>query len=524
MKKATIFILSLLLIGGISYVAYGKFGIGLPSVIKKRVEKLDKKVRKAKEKKEEVYTQWVRVNGETSATISSKDSFTITANTASGIELYLYMDWDGDGQIDPEDCLGFMGAKCVLRIEDNSWMDEDLTLNEVQYTMSFPGFWIAGNLIIEVVNVEKHQTATVTLKVNHPTSDHGVKGQLRFKGSPILGTVIALRDSEDGFYLAATDPNGTYNLPLPQGNYLIFAFPYWAALEKAMENKVGTTTLLSISGIKTVDFDLPSYDTATISGKVTCGGQGVGGVVVDAKAVEDHHYYYFQATTDANGNYSLIVKDGSTYTVTFRPSYGYIGPTGKDISAGSSGINFEVEKGTCSVYGTVLKKSGSGILSAYVLPWPAGYGNAGCRTNKYGRYALFLSSGEWEIWALTQLTGRYAVYKYTAQTKTATLLPPPATVNIDFNLIEHNATITGTVFYSDGKTPCPFAFVNGWYDSGTGILDGGFYVSDNNGSYTLPAVAEWEYKITAEKYPAETETTTTAPATEVDLILPLPPP
>ncbi len=162
------------------------------------------------------------------------------------------------------------------------------------------------------------------------------------QGIPDLQMSLALQGS--GAAIVRTDSNGYYTFAnlLGGGNYMV-APPSPSSLTYSPS----TYTFNNLGANQTANFLRPTVTTVTISGRITdSSGNGVPGLSVELPGSTDVMGSWYQARTDANGNYSLTVPPGKNYTVTptspnykFTPgSRSYLG-----LTENQTGVNFTAE-------------------------------------------------------------------------------------------------------------------------------------------------------------------------------------
>lgn len=121
---------------------------------------------------------------------------------------------------------------------------------------------------------------------------------------------------------ALTDANGEYSITnVHAGTYFVFASLAGYTFSPAQQVTLGPNA-------SSVDFSVeaPLY---TISGRVTEGGIGLGGVQI-----------YGSRTTDANGNYRLSLQEGIYVLTPFKAGYGFI-PKNYTVNLSSDTTNLD---------------------------------------------------------------------------------------------------------------------------------------------------------------------------------------
>jgi hypothetical protein len=193
--------------------------------------------------------------------------------------------------------------------------DYTVALSERHYTFTPPG--------TSFNNLTANQTADFDATLNHHTLSGHVTAA---DGNGIPGVTVALSGSQS--VATTTDASGNYSFAdLPAvGGYTVTA---------ARANYAFTPDSRSFDDLvasQTVDFTgaLVNY---TISGRVTSGSTGLGGVTVKLSGSET-----VTTVTDGAGNYSFVVTAEGDYTVSPSEHYAFtpLNATFNDIAADQS--------------------------------------------------------------------------------------------------------------------------------------------------------------------------------------------
>ena len=159
--------------------------------------------------------------------------------------------------------------------------------------------------------------------------------------------------------------------------------------------------VISAGGTTNLSFDAASSTTlVTLSGSVTSSGTGVSGLAVWASRVNGPGF--FSTQTDTNGNYSLTMPSGISYTVGVR-SLSYIANQG-DVAVAVSGNttqNFTLASAGSTITGKVVDSNGNGIANAWVSGFETGVATStqiGSPTDAGGNYSLNVQSAStWNL-------------------------------------------------------------------------------------------------------------------------------
>jgi hypothetical protein len=149
-----------------------------------------------------------------------------------------------------------------------------------------------------------------------------VSGTVREAGTnvPLAGKIVAAYDASGQLRgTATTDPTGLYVLNLDPGSYRILAYDLsgiYATMFDANAESFETSPLRTIpaSGA-TISFAL--VRAGTVIGRVRGNGNGLSGMVVDAYNLSGTRRG--STTTDANGDYSLVLPPGEYKLVAYDP-------------------------------------------------------------------------------------------------------------------------------------------------------------------------------------------------------------
>ena len=167
---------------------------------------------------------------------------------------------------------------------------------------------VDGYLLPNPVQVTVPTTGAATGLSIVVTAGGSISGTIvsQLDNSDISGTtVVATNTSDDSTYQATTDANGNYDITgLPDGTYnLTVGGDPWET------QYVGNLQITNASTIGGENFTLAPG--ATVQGQVVANGVPVAGATVD---LADANGNITDATTDANGDYSINGLSASTYT------------------------------------------------------------------------------------------------------------------------------------------------------------------------------------------------------------------
>ena len=201
----------------------------------------------------------------------------------------------------------------------------------------------------------------------------------------------------------------------------------------------------------------------TISGKITPpAGKSASNIFVQIKRSEKHQPNFWDAVTDANGNYSIQMTSdtagnpwrASLVSNPFPPNIVYPVEDTIIIAGNLTGINFSFLPAVAQIAGTVKDENGNAMVNSYVSINPnnsINYVNYYTLTNSSGIYQIGLQQSD-----LSQYVNGWNVGSYfeNSGNLTTNLLDGVAQVNsiasgdsITRNLVIYktNSTISGTV-------------------------------------------------------------------------------
>jgi len=214
--------------------------------------------------------------------------------------------------------------------------------------------------------------------------------------APLSGiTVAAFNDDGTKFTSAITDGNGVYTLVVQPSGYRIGA--YDTTLQYARRFYPNITTFSSAphwtafaSQSTTINLALPRG--ARISGQVSASGSVLPAMTVGAYDAAGQ--LVTSATTDANGNYAMVVDGGSYALAAFDPAFTYATSTTNIAAVAGQSLgneNFSLVPGA-HLSGTVMS---NGVKSGSLVPL------AGMLA------AVYDASGFRAAWAVTRSNGTF---------------------------------------------------------------------------------------------------------------------
>jgi len=433
---------------------------------------------------------------------------TVEADTAAaGNELIfdVYIDVDGDGNLDPEDArwMSFPVADGQAPHLGNKgfWHDEDgATNSSVKAALIVNGFWwwFSGHFIVKVTDEDSSWAIASFTVVQDSSYPCVVTGQVQLGGSPAGGAIVAIMDlaADAMVSMHFADADGRFELRVKSpGSYAVFPFQPGSVTNFGE----GSGQMIQVSeGSNPLSAPLVLFaGNRTISGKVFASdtGEGFRGMLVMGW-LEDGENLQSVGVTDDDGSYTLNVMDGG-WEVGPMPEHisrlGYVCPTAAFVTVSGSdeqGIDLSCPRVTTLITGTVKDAQTQEGLQGIVVWAELGDWEAeavGC-SGPDGSYAIGVIEGDWEVEVDED---RLYGTAYAPPPRQRVSAPASGKVpDMDF-LLEKAGRITGHVYEDDGQTPVPgakfwvFEFMGDWVAGTETLADGSYSVSVPSGTYTL---------------------------------------
>jgi hypothetical protein len=245
-----------------------------------------------------------------------------------------------------------------------------------------------------------------------------------------------------------------------------------------------------------------SLGTNFITGNVQCGGTNLAGVGVNAILTGSSVNFNAYADTDANGNYSLQVFNGS-WNVSVNCSGGsdslanvftnnnYVCPGNQtaNISNSNAVVDFTVLLGTNSISGRLADNNGNPIANIWV--WASStdsiYNNLGVATDTNGDYSITVVNDEVYNVGVNSGGGNGSLpSSYVPPNSQTVAVTNDNPSGIDFTALLTSNSISGRLTDNNGN---PIASV--WI-SGNANINGNYYNTgantDTNGYYSFGVI------------------------------------
>jgi 5-hydroxyisourate hydrolase-like protein (transthyretin family) len=383
---------------------------------------------------------------------------------------------------------------------------------------------VTGNLFIKTLCASLLSMFVLTgLAEAAPT---GISGTVRsFDGTGLVGVEIQVWGVSAGstdFTYGWSMAGGSYEFAaLNPGTYKVFADPYLSDHKEYMPTWYPDEQFMSDADLVTVtadqitpniDFSLELY--GSITGRVTdeATGDPIAGMSVGAFNTTGNQYGILNRTTNANGEYTLYMRNGSyrvhvnTDGTPYKDEYydnaeDQGSATLIDITEGNtvSDINFALALHTGgSISGRVLDPDGNpaswaSVYAQAIVYCDGCYGTAQANMNGYYNIDK-LPAADYRV---RTSVGSYPDQYYYQQVgennaNPVTVILGQDTPNIDFKLIR-GGKITGQVRYPNSDP------VEGMYVSASAIGGGGWgnAYADSNGNYEIDTLPPGDYRVHA---------------------------
>jgi hypothetical protein len=297
----------------------------------------------------------------------------------------------------------------------------------------FGGYYTSGGLTpnsYDATPVTVGTSDVPSINAQLKTGYH-IKGTVTGTGGTPLGNVSVSAETSS-YYYGSTAADGTYEVYVPAGTYTLYfrdqsgsylngyysigGTGHFSALQ-------GSATPVTVGSADVTGFNVQLGTGHHISGTVTgTGGGPLAGIYVDAYSPD----YYADATTAADGSYSVMVPAG-TYNVEFSDYnndvylHGYYASGGFTVDQNSAtpvtvgtsdvtGINVRLQAGR-HISGTVTGPGGMPVSAIFVEVWSSTF-DIWMYTGLDGTYSLMVPAGTYTVhfadWSDAYLSGYYS--------------------------------------------------------------------------------------------------------------------
>jgi len=394
---------------------------------------------------------WIKVNGQTSATINLGEPVVLTMDCTAGGEVFVVpvIDIDDDGIYEESDKI--LDAWFFV---DNSWVDEDTRSGYYKETIpNADGLVVGRRFFLVAVELGATGRPYCTVLTQPVTTSQGISGRVtQANGLPVQGITVGalpaenvcLDETDERIFCTRTDVNGDYVIYTPSaGNYIVAVFPNFDTDEGPSCYKEVT---VSAGGFRTgFDFqmkpELPECSVGIrylVTGTVKDAlGRPLPGALVSTGDVNTR--------TNMQGYYEMRVPGGP---LNFRLELdGYVPDQqySLDVTADTT-LNMTMHRAAYRVQGTVRRSSDNQPLACAktkISTAGGSYYQNYDETNAAGRYLLWTDAGTGFYIAANMTLGSYDVYRATID----------VTGNKTYDMVvpNRNATLTGTIKDGSGQ-------------------------------------------------------------------------
>jgi len=340
------------------------------------------------------------------------------------------------------------------------------------YILTVQPPWYEGGMIpprpIPFTVTHAH-TPTDLGVIRFGTSPKVVSGRVQTNtGTPVENALIqAHRHDQHGRETARSGRDGTYALHLTEGLWTLttqpisttipahWIYPYGPQIVHFEHNKRPER--------KTVNFTVLTADSQ-VTGTVVLPGGGVPPFTVTVSLRNDEGIGRAQAIDPTSGDFDIAIPHGAYKVLVHAADPGYLGPAIDPIRvppastyAFTSPITLLERNAVIAGTVTVSDGAGAPVADIPVHAWrPDAQGTAADRTLADGSYALAVVQGTWLVRPAPRPEQPYLYVGPPAEAD----VPDGGTVpDIDFSLIEADATIVGTLVNESGA---PVTDTVGW--------------------------------------------------------------
>jgi hypothetical protein len=324
-----------------------------------------------------------------------------------------------------------------------------------------------------------------------------MRGRVMIPGSlPAQYASVALYDSNNmSVQWTSTNDNGYFKIDsVATGTYRLRIMPPYTPTGLSSPDDI---TVSLVKGTLNTEFltnpIVLTQSVKLISGRITRSSGGAAITDANISAWQPMGGGYANATTNANGEFSLLVGSGGAWEISIWPTYSYGTQPDWTYAGGPKRIqfslprtetetataNFSVATLSATLQGTILKPDGTAINGtstwASVSVWSdRGYGGGGwSQVNSAGWYTIKLAAGTYNV-------SVYGPSEY-GSTQSAITIKENETLTHNVALLEKNATIAGVVQNDQGNAIAS-QWCSAWMKSGSGWSSG---TSGSDGRYSM---------------------------------------
>ena len=193
------------------------------------------------------------------------------------------------------------------------------------------------------------------------------------------------------------------NIELPEGTYDVLVYTHGIEVDEGTDvvtDNGGTTVVssgvLTVDGAEIIKIEMP--DLNTVSGTLTDGTDPIANAYVEIS--DSANGLYIGAETDASGNYSITVPDGTYQVNAFNPGLVLTPETVTVAGLDVAGTDLSGSISDQAITGTITDLNDAAVPYAFVQATKEGGGFVAVQADADGEYSLPVDDGTWEISAI----------------------------------------------------------------------------------------------------------------------------
>ncbi|MBI2322641.1 MAG: hypothetical protein HYU88_11295, partial [Chloroflexi bacterium] len=328
---------------------------------------------------------------------------------------------------------------------------------------------IAGTrFVTPTVTVAAAGTARPTILVVE--RENRVTGRIQLVGATLATTetleaLVTASDGRGGLAQVRTDTRGNYTFTLNPGTWQLDARPLADAQGRVRFILVPGTYSVTVVGALTAvpAASSPSFERAgvTIVGRVldADGGAVSGAWVYAQQSAGDVFVFAAGVNSDGRGFYTMTVRADLAYRISAATGLARVRgqvPDVLSITAAQAvanttltNRNIQFQRGTFILSGSITREGG-GAVGGVVRAFSAAGGSLSAQTTAGGLYSLTVSSGDWVVEAIAELTPFTG-----ATTRTVWSSLVPGTTTLGETLLTISANTSQDFTLRDTGRPVP---------------------------------------------------------------------
>ena len=337
------------------------------------------------------------------------------------------------------------------------------------YVLTLQPPWYEGGLVPPPpITFTVGLTPTDLGMITFGTSPKVVTGTVKANAGTVVENALieAHRHDKHGRARTLSAADGTYHLRLTEGLWSLTTRPVSTTVPTRWIYPHGPQVVHfqhnTAPEFKTLDFSVLVADS-NVTGAVELPGGGVPGFTVAVELRDDRGIGRSQEISPADGSFDMPIPHGRYGVLLHVSDPGYFGPVVGPISV-LPGATYALTPAisllarNAAITGTVtVTGSAAPVADIPMHAWrPGAPGTAGDRTLADGGYLLSVARG---IWLVRPAPGPEQPYLYTGPPAEVSVPDGGTVSDVDFALVEADATIVGLLVDENGG---PVTGVAGW--------------------------------------------------------------